>query len=530
MSATEGKPAADTPPDDIELLKALVARLRAENAQLKHNVEVYRRLAFGPSTERRPLPSTAQDQGREMQAHLFEAELFEEALRTSELTGSEGSLQQQSAGEQRLPKKGGRRKTFPPQAPVYRTTYELPESDRVCACGARLHEIGEDLRRELERVEMTIVHEIACKKYGCRSCENGVRTAAGPVRVIEKGILGKGFLAQVLIDRFQNHMPYYRLGKKYASEGLELSRSVLQRSMSRLAELFEPIWKELGREVLASSVIHTDDTPVTVARDGHGGTKQGRAWIYLDLENRHFYDFTDSRKRDGPMAVLEDYEGYIHADAYPGYDQVYLPGAVIEVGCWAHVRRKFVTAEASDPTLAKEAIDRIRRLYAIEKDVKDLGGEERVKVRKERAVPLLVEIRAWLDLTETRVLPKSPMAQAIRYALNQWDALVRYVEDGRLAIDNNAAERALRPFAVGRKNWLFFQNDTGGKTAVVLASLLQTAKAIGLDARSYFRDLMTRISTCSDVKKLTPHGWREHFAGEVEERQQRAMRIITAQI
>ena len=176
--------------------------------------------------------------------------------------------------------------------------------------------------------------------------------------MIDKGILGKGFLAHVITERFGNHMPYHRLEKKYGTEGLDLSRSVLQRSMSRVGELLEPIWNQLRDDVMSSEVIFTDDTPVTIAQSAAGGSKQGRVWIYLDREGRHAYDFTDSRKRDGPLAVLGGYTGAIHADAYPGYDRLFLPEGATEVACWAHARRKFVESEATEPKLAKEAVDR----------------------------------------------------------------------------------------------------------------------------------------------------------------------------
>ena len=441
--------------------------------------------------------------------------MLEEAERTAALTGTQGEIELKKPGDRKAKKKGGRRKQFPPHLPVVRTTYELPEDDRKCSCGGDLHEIGQDVRRELERVEISIIHEIACKKYGCRNCTEGVRTAPGPDRVIEKGILGRGFLAQVIVERFSNHMPYYRLEKKYGAEGLDLSRSVLQRSMSKSAELLEPIANRLREEILQAQVMNTDDTPVTIAQGDAGGSQQGRVWVYLDQDQRHWYDFTKSRKRDGPLQVLGDYKGWIQADGYPGYDRLYLPGGAREVGCWAHARRKFVEAEKYHHDLATEAIDQIRELYKIEKESKNLDPEARKKVRQKYSVPILTAFRAWLELTATKVLRKGPLAKAIRYALNQWGALNAYTEDGRLAIDNNAAERALRCIAVGRKNWLFFQQDSGGKTATILLSLLMTAKAIGLNPRTYLRDVLTRISHCSDVGKLTPHGWKKHFAAEV---------------
>lgn len=507
-------------PSDVESLQALVIEQRELIRKLEHNVEVFRKIAFGGGSEKRgerKLPP-----GHSRQGHLFLVQLVEAAERSAEKAGTQGTIEIKATPKERKP--GGRRKQFPPHLPVVCTTYELPPEQRHCAeCGGDLHEIGEDVRRELERVELTVVHEIAQKKYACRKCENGVRTAPGPDRVIDKGILSGCFLAHVIAERFGMHLPYYRMEQQYSGEGLDLSRSVLQRSAAKCAELLEPVYSQLGRDVLGAPVVHTDDTPVTVATTESGKSIAGRVWVYADHDGRTWYDFTPTRSRDGPERVLAGFRGFLQADAYGGYDQLYAPKGATEVACWAHARRKFVDAESSDSTLAKEALDRIGLLYAIEHEVKEKAeaeqrsptAEESLAARREKSVPHLDAIRAWLELTETKVLPKSPMAEAIRYCLNQWRALIRYTEDGRLHIDNNLAERALRPFAVGRKNWLFFQTEGGGKTAAILASLLQTAKSIGIEPRVYFRDVLMRIGQESDVTKLTPHGWKQHFAKDV---------------
>jgi hypothetical protein len=318
------------------------------------------------------------------------------------------------------------------------------------------------------------------------------------------------------VERFGHHMPYYRLEGKYKSEGLQLSRSVLCESMARCAELLEPIADQLHQEVMKSPVIHTDDTPVVIAQSKNGGPQKGRVWIYLNPERRHWYDFSNSRKRDGPAKVFSGYQGYIQADAYSGYDQIFLPGGAIEVACWAHLRRKFIDAEATEPELSKEAVDRIRALFLIEREAESLTVEARHALRQSQAKPLVEEFKAWMDQAETQVLPKGPLGRAIGYAKNQWNALTRYLQDGRLSISNNAAENALRPFALGRKNWLFFQREGGGKTASILMSLLMTAKAAGVDPQDYFKDVLLRISTCSDVTTLTPHGWKERWEPEVK--------------
>jgi transposase len=524
-------------PHDVEALRSLaqaqlalldehrqtIAQLREANAQLEERNRVLAKWVFGCSSEKRvPQPGDPSLQG-----NLFLADIAAEAERLA--------AEHQVVATVEVPRhtrtKGKRRGEFPAHLPVVRTVCELRDEDRVCACGGELKEFGEETSRELERIEMTVVHETARKKYACSTCHEGVVTAPWRGKVIDKGLLGPGFLSHVITERFARHQPYYRLEGKYRAEGLELSRSVLCESVARCAELLEPIAEQLRKEVLASPVVHTDDTPVTLAmpQASQGGSRQGRVWVYLNPEGRHWYEFTESRKRDGPARVFADFNGYLQADAYGGYDQLFFPGGATEVACWSHVRRKFVDAEATDPVLAKEAIDRIRALFQIEEAAKELSDAARAELRRAKARPLLTEFEAWLKLAETQALPKSPLGKAIVYAQNQWPALVRYVDDGRLSISNNAAERALRPFAVGRKNWLFFQREGGGKTAATLMSLLMTAQAAGIHVGDYFRDVLVRISTCTDVTKLTPQGWKDHYAAEVTERRHALLREIAGE-
>ena len=516
-------------PSDVEQLRAQIAALQQQIAardelirKLEHNVEVFRRIAFGRGSEKRGNRKLAEGDTESRQLHLWLTQLVEEADRTAEKTGAHGSIEI-TAPKQPERKPGKRRQKLPSHMPRVRTTYELPEDQLVCACGCQMREIGEDVSSELLRVELTLVHEIARKKYGCGKCGNSAKTAPGPQRVIDKGLLSPSFLAHVITERFGMHMPYNRMEQQYADEGLDLSRSVLQRSAAKCSELLEPIYDQLGRDVIAQPIVHTDDTPVTVAQDAEGKTVAGRVWVYADHEDRIWYDFTPSRKRDGPQRVLGNYKGYLQADAYGGYDHLFVPDGAIEVACWAHARRKFVDAEAADPKLAKQALDLIGALYDVERDVKakatvegrEPTADEVFAARQARSVPKLAEIRAWLELTEAQILPRGAMAEPIGYCLNQWQALNRFIADGRLHIDNNLAERALRHFAVGRKNWLFFQTEGGGKTAAVLASLLQTARSIGIEPKTYFRDVLLRIGSESDVTKLTPHGWKQHFARDV---------------
>lgn len=294
---------SETDPSEVELLRARIAELEEENRRLLHNVEVFRRIAFGRGSEKRGNRKLPESASSLRQMHLWLTQLVEEADRTAEQTGAHGTIDI-TPPKQTDRKPGKRRQKLPSHLPRVRTTYALPEEQLLCECGCKMREIGEDVSSELLRVELTVVHEIAKKKYGCGKCGGAARTAPGPQRVIDKGLLSPSFLAHVITERFGMHLPYNRMEQQYADEGLDLSRSVLQRSAAKCGELLEPIYEQLGKDVLAQPVVHTDDTPVTVAQDAEGRTVAGRVWVYADHEDRIWYDFTPSRKRDGPARVL----------------------------------------------------------------------------------------------------------------------------------------------------------------------------------------------------------------------------------
>ena len=319
-------------PRDVDALIALIGKRDERIAALVHNLAVFARMLFGGSSEKRRLTGLAS--GHPHQLHLFLADLVADAERIAETTGATGDVEVERPAPRKGAPKKGRRAEFPEDTPRVTSTFELPPEERVCGCGAKLHLIGFEETRELERIEITIVHTTKRAKYGCRACEDGVVTAPGPERVIDKGLLSAGFLAHVIDERFHFHMPYYQLEKKYASEGLELSRSVLERSVARCGELLEPLHTALGEEVLAGDIVFTDDTTVRIAQLGErGSSKTGRLWIYTDKQGRHYYHFTDSRGRDGPDAIFAGFKGYVQADAYAGYDKLFLSGDVTEVAC-----------------------------------------------------------------------------------------------------------------------------------------------------------------------------------------------------
>lgn len=510
-------------PRDVDALIALIQSRDVTIASrderidaLEHNLAVFARMLFGKSSEKREFTGMAA--GHPGQHHLFLADLVADAERIAEETGVVGHVEVERPDPAKQPKRKGRRKKFPDHLPSVETLFELPEDQRRCDCGGKLHPMGFEESRELERLEITIVHKIKRAKYGCRECTDGVTTAPGPSRVIEKGMLGAGFLAHIICERFQFHMPYYRLEKKYASEGMDISRSVLERSVASCAARLKPLHTALREAIMSEDIVWTDDTTVTLVNPkGAGGSAKGRVWIYLDKPGRHYYDFTETREAKWPLEVFEGYEGFAQADAYPGYDALYASGKVIEVACWAHTRRKFESVASTDPDLSAEALALIGELYAIESKAREkkLDPKGIAALRAAHATPVLGRIDAWLAVTEAKVLRKSPMWKAVYYARAQWKALIVYVTDGRLDIDNNAAERAMRPIAVGRKNWLFYQTKGGGESACILMSLIRTAEAAGVNVKLYFRDVLQRIDTESDVKKLLPHEWKKHFEAEV---------------
>jgi hypothetical protein len=287
----------------------------------------------------------------------------------------------------------------------------------------------------------------------------------------------------------------------------------------RCAELLAPIAEQVRRDAIASGVVQTDSTSVTIQEGSDQNSRQGNVWVYRGLGGQVFFDMTESRGRDGPTAVLAGFEGYMQADAHAVYDAFYRDGRVIEVGCWAHARRYFIHAEESEPAFAREAIARIGELYAVERQAKEacLPVAAIRELRQAESLPRLARLRNWMVVTRRQVLDRGPLATAINYALTHWTALMRYCEDGRLEIDNNAAERALRTVAVGRKNWIFFGNERGGEAAAVVYSLIATCKEHDVDPRTYLRDVLLRIAKTSDVRELTPYGWKARWQRTVED-------------
>lgn len=404
--------------------------------------------------------------------------------------------------------------------------YELTAAERLCPeCGHERQEIGVETSKQYDyKPAEVFVLEHQRVKYACPCCAGAVVIAAKPPQPIDRGLPGPGLLAQIIVDKYQDSLPLYRSEARFERLGVTLPRSTMCDWMAAAAQLLTPLVRLLVEHVLGSKVLHTDDTTVPVRDETRSTHRYGRLWDYIgDADHAGVvFDYTPTHVRDGPAAFLRDFKGYLQADAYGGYDGIYAGsnGAITEVACWAHARNKFRDAQATDPERALAAKAWIRKLYDVEDEAKaeiarlGLVGAEAaavfLRLRQEESVPLLTSFCQWLQAQKAQVLPKSPIAAAMNYVLNQWQALNRYTTDGDLHIDNNISERTLKLIGIGRNNWLFVGSDQGGKTAAVLFSFTATCKHLDIDTFAYLRDVLTRLPTqpADRLAELLPHRWQ----------------------
>jgi len=345
-----------------------------------------------------------------------------------------------------------------------------------------------------------------------------VIAAPKPAMPIAKGLPGPGLLAHLIVSKFTDHMPLHRLERSYERQGVFLHRSTLCDWRGACADLLRPLYDLMVSVALQSRALHTDDTTVKVQELVTHLLSTARLWAYLGdaAHPYNVFDFTVNRKRDGPQQFLASYQGYLHADACSGYDGLYLPdprtaaARIIEVACNAHARRKFDEARGSDALRSHQALAYYRQLYELERQAKDFSEAQRVQMRQELAVPTLGRFHQWLEAQRPEVLPKSPVAEALGYGLNNWAAQVRYTEAGFLAIDNNVAEREMKRIAIGRKNWLFVGSPRGGQTAAVLISFTSTCQRLGVEPWAYLQDVLTCLPTlpAGQLDDLLPDRWQ----------------------
>jgi len=408
-------------------------------------------------------------------------------------------------------KKRNGHRNIPDELPRERLEYEIQDLTCPCGCGNQLHKIGEVITEQLEIVpaKIFVKQHVRFKYAGCIN-EDQVITAPMPNQPIDKGLAGPGLLADVLVNKYDDHLPLYRQSERLARHGIDISRQTLCDWVMQSAFILDPIVKAMIPDLLTSPKIHTDDTVVPVLDPENHQAKKGRLWVYIGCGPPCVvYSYSPNRQQKWAEEFLRDYTGYLQADAYNGYDKLYKNYDIIEVACMAHARRKFAEVARED-SKNLSALNYIGKLYGIERKIKDLNPIAKEAMRKRYAKPILKEYKKWLVAKSLRVLPKSPFGEAIAYNLNHWVALTRYLGNGILDIDNNRAERLMRPIAIGRKNWVFTGSDRGGDAAATIYSLIETCKLNNINPYDYLRDVLTRLPNTlnRDIKTLLPYNWK----------------------
>jgi transposase len=539
-------------PDDVATLKRMVVELlaslheqRRDNEALRHRLGLLLRRLYGPRGER---------------CNPGQLLLFPE-MAAGQDTPAEAPAEPAPAGQPKRRCRPHGRRRLPEHLPREPRHHELSEAERACqGCGRLRIDIGADKSEQLDyRPASLLVIEHFVHKYVCPCCsrrpldaqgqqsrpgqESGPMPApqpgpqapappcpvpAGPSAVviaapkpampIARGLPGPGLLAHLIVSKYTDHLPLHRLERVYQRQGLFLHRSTLCDWLAACADLLRPLYDRMANAILQSRALHTDDTTVKMQEPVTHRLSTARLWVYLGdaAHPYNVFDFTLNRKRDGPERFLADYRGYLHADAFSGYDGLYLPdprtaaARITEVACNAHARRKFYEARGSDALRSHQALASYRQLYELERAAKDFSDEQRLQMRQDLAVPILGQFRTWLEAQRPEVLPKSPMGEAIGYALNNWTALVRYTEAGFLAIDNNVSEREMKRIAIGRKNWLSIGSPRGGQTAAVLFSFTSTCQRLGVEPWAYLQDVLTRLpaTPAGQLGDLLPDQWQ----------------------
>lgn len=431
--------------------------------------------------------------------------------------------------EERAPAAQTRDTAMRSRAPKIRALpAHLPREDMVldtdgsaCPdCGGALHSIGESVSEMLDWVPAQFrVVRIRRPKYGCRACGTVHQTSA-PERTITKGLATPKLLAHVLVSKYCDHVPLYRQSQIFARHGVELERSTLANWVGGAAWWLESLHTCLAKNIFASTKLFADDTPMPVLDPGRGRTKTGRLWVYARDDRpwngpdppAAIYFYSQDRKGERPAAHLATFKGILQVDGYTGFERLTRNGTVALAACWAHVRRKFYDVqEATGSPIAGEALRKIAELYALEERIRGRSANERKTVRVLEMCPMLDELKAWLDVQLTRIPSRSGLGEAIRYALTRWDALCRCIDDGRIELDNNAVERAIRPVALGRKNHLFAGSDGGGERWAVVCSLIETAKLNGVEPFAYLADVLQRMAAghpTNRLDELLPWNWQ----------------------
>jgi len=492
-------------PDDIATLKAMVIAGGREIAALKLTIAKMRRDKFGASSER---GAKLLDQLELQLAELEES--VAQDIATAQINAPADSKDKRQLKPARRP--------LPAHLPRERVVHAAPSS--CPGCGGTLRKLGEDITETLELApaQWKVIQHVR-EKFSCRRCE-AITQAPAPSHPIARGRAGPQLLAQVLFAKYRAHLPLNRQSDIYAKEGVDLDTSTLADWVGACAATLMPLVDQI-RDVFAAERIHADDTTVPVLASGK--TRTGRLWTYV-RDDKPFagraapaamFYYSPDRSGEHPEQHLTEYSGLMQADAYAGFNGLYVagrkPGPIIEAACWAHGRRKlFELAELQKAPIAIEAVRRIDELFAIEREINGLAREQRVAVRAQRSRPLVDDLERWMRQERRRLSSRSPLAKAMEYSLKRWEAMTRFLEDGRICMTNNAAERAVRGIAMGRKNWTFAGSDNGGRRAAAIYTLIETCKLNDIDPRAWLADVLARVADhpAKRIAQLLPWNWR----------------------
>ncbi|UCG07455.1 MAG: IS66 family transposase [Desulfobacterales bacterium] len=505
-------------PDDVADLKDIVASLVASHKDLEdkyrlqidylqEQIRLLKNELFGRKTEKRS------------PADHYQLLLFNQAEQAEAADVSEKIVIAQHSR-----KKTGR-KPLPKDLPRVEVIHDLAEDEKICDCGSHLSRIGEQVCEKLDIIpaKVRVIRHIRYK-YACKSCEGvdsegpSVKIAAAPLQLIAKSIATPGLLTHLLVSKFEDALPFYRQEKILARMGIELGRATMCNWAVKVAERIEPLMALLHKEIRCGPLINIDETPLQVLNEaGRANTSKSYMWVYRGGDPQKpvlIYQYQPTRSGQVPLKFLDGYRGYVQSDAYSGYDTLGRQPGIELVGCWAHVRRKFMEVINAKSNLkkqghAEQALDYIGQLYALEKhaDENKFSPDQRFDLRQHNAKAILTEFKDWLTQTSLITPPKGLLGKAVNYTLRNWNRLVRYIDDGHLRPDNNLAENAIRPFVLGRKNWLFSGHPNGAQASATIFSLIETAKANGLKPYEYFRYLFDKLPCAeseNDYKNLLP--------------------------
>lgn len=485
-------------------------QLQTELLRLQVELERYKKWYYGPRADR--LRTTG-----ELAQLLLQ---FAEELDQKPVAAEDLATQTEPPEEpRRVERRPGRRNLARfEDLPVTTHVYELSAAERACtSCGQERHAIGSEESWQVEYVpgHFERIQHVR-KKYACLQCEKQgkspqITAVPKPEAVIDKGLAGPGLLAYIVTSKFSDYLPLYRLEDIFERHGFAISRGTQSVWCGDVADLAEPLYQLMADGVRASHVVATDDTIQPMLRKEK--TAKARMWVYVGDESQPYnvFDFTLDRSRDGPLRFLQDYDQVLLADAYGGYNGVVAGNQITRAGCWAHLRRRFLDAEKTAPEMAREAVERVRALYCLERQAEKATPAERLALRQEHATPLLTEFHHQLLLWKEQLLPRHPMAEAIQYALTQWNALTVFVTDGAIPIDNNVSEREMKRIVLNRKNSLFVGNPRGGRTAAILASLTSTCRRHDIDPQLYLTQLLVNLPGLSSSQLIDwlPDRWKQ---------------------